>query len=156
MRRFTTVFVVILAMGMLAGTAMAGKGAGNSNSLRAQATPVELDPGDVEILESDTDADNFEEEFTYYVVRHGIEYEEASYRGPARLGPENHVLGGSDAGSFWFGVSAPDPEDGIQSEIVHKGQENLYMKDSNGDWHSLKVQFNGKGELLHVNGEAPQ
>lgn len=66
-----------------------------------------------------------------------------------------YTLGGFSGGSFWFGVTRPD-SDGIQHEIEHKGQVALYMRDSTtGDWRSLKAQFDGQNELLHVNGVEP-
>lgn len=127
----------------------------NDNSRRHEAEPVELESGDVVELVSDPGAGNFDEEFTYWRVDHGVAYDESEYREPARTGPDVFELDGSDVGSFWFGVSAPD-EDGIQHEFDHKGQVALYMKESEtGEWKSLKAQFDGKGDLLHVNGIEP-
>ncbi len=137
-----------------------GNGNGNAsekgNSLHAVAEPVELEEGDVEVKTSDPNASNFEEEFTYYVVRHGVEYDRAVYREPARLGGENFDLTGSDVGSFWFGVSAP--EDGVQHKIDHQGQVSLYFiveNEGEDEVKSLKVQFNGQGKLLHANSVEP-
>ncbi len=146
----------VLAMSLFAGAAIAKQPdkAERGNSLRSEATLIDLEEGDVEIQVSDESAANFDEEFTYYVVRGLPEYDRAIYREPARLGGQNVELGGWDGGSFWFGVTAPD-ENGIQHPIEHKGQVSLYLE-VDGEWQWLKVQFNGKGELLSVNGVEPE
>lgn len=179
--RFGVFFVAMVFMFVASVMAVApvgannGNGSGNAsekgNSLQAVAEPVDLEEGDVEVMTSDSDASNFDEEFTYYVVRHGVEYDRAVYREPARLGGENFDLTGSDVGSSWFGVSAP--RDGTQHKIDHKGLVSLYfIIENDGDLRvsdededvvidgdvevkSLQVQFNGKGELLHANGIEP-
>lgn len=139
----------IVGLGALgANTALA-----NDNRRRNEAELVELSPGDIEVQTSDPDASNFEEEFTYYVVRFGFEYDEAEYREPARTGPEVFGLGGSGAGAFWFGVSAPDG-DGIQHEVQHRGQVSLYLRVGD-EWREIRAQFNGRGELVNVNGVRP-
>lgn len=167
--RFGVFFVAVVFIFVASVMAVAPVGANNGNgsgnasekgsSLQAVAEPVDLEEGDVEVKTSDPNASNFEEEFTYYVVRHGVEYDRAVYREPARLGGENFDLTGSDVGSFWFGVSAPDTG-GVQHKIDHKGQVSLYFiieNDGDGDVEvkSLQVQFNGKGELLRANGIEP-
>lgn len=124
-----------------------------SNVLTLLAEPVELEEGDVEVKTADSSEANFENDFTYYVVRHDQEYESAIYREPARLGGENVELSGSTVGSFWLGVSGPG-EDGIQSEINHQGTVTLYMETEDG-WKSLEAQFDGEGELQSVNGISP-
>ncbi|WP_276253180.1 hypothetical protein [Halomontanus rarus] len=73
------------------------------------------------------------------MVRHGITYDDADYRAPARVGP--HVV---------------DDDEGIQQPTDHKGQVAIYMLESEtGEWKELKVQFNSQGELVHVNGVRP-
>ncbi|SNR31578.1 hypothetical protein SAMN06265360_1021 [Haloechinothrix alba] len=157
----------ILALGVMAGPAVAsGDGQGMSqgpdacdsqhNNLRGQADPVELEPGDVVTRTSDPEQDNFEAEFDFYRVDHGLtDFDETVYREPVRLGPDNYCLGASSGtGSFWFGVTAPDG-DGIQHKIDHKGKIWLYF-DAEGGWKSLELQFDGKGQLRHANGVAPQ
>lgn len=127
------------------------------NNLRSKAEEIDLDEGDVVEKTSDPDAPNFEEEFTFWRVDHGVAYDESVYREPARVGPKNFCLGGFAGGSFWFGVSAPDA-DGIQHKIDHKGGVDLYLQPDAGDndtWMSLRVQFDGRGNLLHVNGVEP-
>lgn len=117
------------------------------NNLRSQADPIELDDGDVEEMTGTDDG----EAITYWVVRHDVEHERAVYREPARLGPDNFCLADSDTDSFWFGIAGPD-----LTPIEHKGQTALYFEDESGDWHSLKVQFDGRGQLRHVNGVEPE
>lgn len=122
------------------------------NSMRSEAQPVTVTSVEAEV--SDPSASNFEEEFTYYVVRfEDVEFDKWMYREPARLGGgENHVAEFSTTwDAFWFGVTAPDSE-GIQHKINHKGQATQYFMDTEGNVYSLTAQFNGKGELLHVNG----
>lgn len=127
----------------------------NSNQRRSEANLVDLSPGDVVEQTSDPDASNFEEEFPFWRVDHGITYDTAKYREPVRTGPGVVELGGS-SGSYWFGVSAPDSE-GIQHRIVHTGQTSLYLKESDTDeWKELRLQFDGQGNLLNVNGVSPQ
>lgn len=128
----------------------------NDNSRRHEAEPVDLEPGDDVERTSDPSQSNFEEEFTFWRVDHGVEFTESEYPEPARTGPDVFHLGASSTGSFWFGVSAPD-QNGIQHEINHTGQVAFYMLEAGTDeWTSLKAQFTGTGDLLHVNGVAPQ
>ncbi|WP_312910659.1 hypothetical protein [Natronosalvus caseinilyticus] len=107
----------------------------------------------VETKTSDPEAANFEEEFTYYVVRFPGEYTFEEYREPARTGPDVYGLSGS-GNAFWFGVSAPD-EDGIQHEIQHRGQAVLYLTDDEGNWYEVRARFDGQGNLVNVNGVSP-
>lgn len=150
----------MMVLGMLAGPALANNGKGppdrdapRGNSLISVSEPVELEPGDVEVQTSDPGADNFEEAFDYYVVRHGIDYDNAVYREPGRLGGDNFELAASSVGSYWFGVSGPD-EDGVQSEIVHDGTVWVYFDTGDG-WQHLKLEF-ADGELLSANGVSPE
>lgn len=128
-----------------------GKGKGRDNRRRRNAK--KLDDITVEAEISNPDADNFEKEFTYYVVRFQGDYNFEEYREPARTGPDVLELSGS-WNAFWFGVTGPD-DDGIQHEIQHKGQAVLYLTDDNKNWYEIRAQFDGKGSLVHVNGVSP-
>lgn len=148
----------IISLGVLGATpALAHK----DNHRRSEAELVDLDPGDVVEKTSDPSQSNFDEQFTFWRVNHGIDYDESEYREPARTGPEVFHGGGSSVGANWFGVSAPD-EDGIQHPIDHKGEAAWYLgvdTDDDGEadeWYELRAQFNGKNELLNVNGVEPQ
>lgn len=122
------------------------------NNLRGKATQIDINRDDIHVKKSDPDQDNFDEKFTYYRVDHDQgPFSQLVYREPARLGPENHCLGSGSYDSFWFGVSAPG-DDGIQHEITHEGKVSLYFQETDGDWKSLIAQFDGKGNLLRVNG----
>jgi hypothetical protein len=75
------------------------------------------------------------------------------YRGPARLDGQNNVTDYADkqtSSAFWFGVSGPRLEDGIQSQIVHNGKVTQYYRTEDG-WKPLVAEFED-GELLSVNG----
>lgn len=152
----------VVALGGLAlsGTAAARrKGArnGRGNSKRSAAMPVEVTSVTAET--ADPEADNFEEEFTFYTVRFEdvSDVTEYTYREPARLGGNGDVTVGATGSfdSFWFGVSGPGA-DGVQNEIVHKGQVSIYYETDDGDVRSLVAQFDGNGELRSVNGVTPE
>lgn len=164
------VAITLLALGLFVapGLAQDGPGRGHGppegdeeicderhNNLRSKADPIELDEGDVVAKTSDPAQDNFDEEFVFWRVDHGKEYDRAVYRESARLGPDNFCLTGSEVGAFWFGVSAPD-EDGVQHEIDHQGQATLYFEVDDGEWLSLTAQFDGQGNLRDVNGVEPE
>jgi hypothetical protein len=153
--------VAVLALTMVAGAALANNGNGNGNgngqgnSARSVAEPVEVTSVEAEV--SNPEAGNFEDEFTYYVVRfEEVDHVSWTYREPVRLGGDGDVVQDWEATSdaFWFGVTAPD-ENGIQSEVEHKGQVSMYFESEDGNVYSIIAQFNGKGELKHVNGVAP-
>lgn len=159
------VFLVALAFaftGLFAGFAPVGAQNGNgqgaspdrSNSLRSVAEPVEVNS--IEKNTSDKTDENFDEEFTFYKVTfEETAYDKWVYREAARLGGDNFVADDPDTSSaFWYGVSAPDGN-GVQHEINHKGQVTQYFVTDDGV-KSLTAQFNGQGELLHVNGVSPQ
>lgn len=160
-KTLTAALVLALALGMMAGPSLANQGEGQdhapvdpddrfrNNSFASQSDPVELSPGDVEEF---TAEDDDGEEVTFWAVRHGVTYENSVYREPARLGPDNFELGGSETGSFWFGIAGPD-----LTEIVHEGTAWVYFDESgDGDWTHLKAEFADDGELLQVNGVEPQ
>lgn len=141
----------IAGVSIVGSTPVLGQGQGRDNRRRSDAK--QLDDITVEAEDSDSSASNFEEEFTYYVVRFPGEYNFEEYREPARTGPDVFGLGGS-GDAFWFGVTAPDGED-IQHEIKHKGQAVLYLTDEDGDRYEIRAQFDGQGNLVHVNGVSP-
>lgn len=124
-----------------------------SNVLSLLSDPVTLEEGDVQAKTANESEANFDSDFTYYVVNHEVDYDKAVYRETARLGGNNVELSGSTTGSFWFGVSAPN-EEGMQSQINHQGKILMYLETEDG-WKSLEAQFNGEGELQHVNGVSP-
>lgn len=149
----TASLVAVLALTLFAGAAFANNGKGNS--ARSVAEPAVITEVSAEV--ADPSAGNFEEEFTYYVVRfEEINHTDWTYREPARLGGNGDFItpwvGASSA--FWFGVTSPD-DNGIQHEIDHKGQVSMYYTTADGEIVSIIAQFNGKGELQHVNGVAP-
>lgn len=149
----TASLVAVLALTLFAGAAFANNGKGNS--ARSVAEPAVITEVSAEV--ADPSASNFEEEFTYYVVRfEDIDHAEWTYREPVRLGGNGDVSmeWNATSSAFWFGVTAPDG-DGIQHEIKHKGQVSMYYETADGDVYSIIAQFNGKGELKHVNGVAP-
>lgn len=159
-RHFVTSAAAVIGGSALVSGTVAGRpaayGSGNSNRRRRDSEQLDLEEGDLVAEVADPDADNFEEEFTYWVVDLGIEYDASNYRAPARLGPENHETGGSDVERYWFGVSAPD-ENGIQHEIDHRGQEVLYIREAEtADWYEIRAQFDGRGNLRNVNGIKPE
>ena len=140
MRKVITVttMVVALALGMMA-PAMA------NNSARSTATPVELGADDVNIVQFG--------EFSYVAIDHNLGDQDCTYtyREAARLGGQTAEPVDLDGfNTLYLGVSAPDAE-GNQGEIFHKGQVSVYY-DCNGETQSIVAQFNGKGEILHVNG----
>lgn len=147
MKKTMLVIAMVSAMALSTMAPAMAKG----NSARSEATPAEITSVVAET--SDPGAANFEEEFTYYVIRfEEIDHVQWTYREPARLGGKNHEAEwASTSTAFWFGVTAPDG-DGIQHEIAHKGQVNMYYETPDGDIYSITAQFNGKGDLLHVNG----
>lgn len=153
-RRFVRIGGSIAALGALGAEPVLADH--DDNSRRSEAELVDLEPGDVVEQTADPSRDNFDEEFTFWRVDHGVEYTESEYREPARTGPDVFHLGGSDVGSVWFGVSAPD-DDGIQHPIDHTGQVAWYLKEEGtGEWKELRAQFTGQHELLHVNGVEPE
>jgi hypothetical protein len=129
---------------------------GQGNSARSVAEPAVITSVEAEV--SDPDRANFEEEFTYYVVRfETIEnVVNWTYREPAVRGGNNDysIVTSGSWSAFWFGVSGPDGS-GIQHPVDHKGQVSMYYETQDGDVYSIIAQFNGKGELLHVNGVRP-
>jgi hypothetical protein len=149
-------------IGVVTSKAAPGRELHRGNWLASQAEPLEV----TEVLAqtSDPTRANFEEEFTFWRVTFepAVDYVAWIYREPARgdfnpaqPGRSNFVFDCpeicSSGNRFWYGVTAPGA-DGIQHEIVHRGAVHQYFITSEGDVRSLVAQFNGKGELLHVNG----
>lgn len=136
---------MLLAFATMAGTAAADPGPNNGNSIRSQATPVNLEASDVSPHTcQDTEGNDVE----YYAIEHGIgEYDQVVWREPARIGGSNFIdTAGGDFDTLYLGVGGPDCP-GVQ----HKGQVSVYYE-VDGDWKSIVAQFNAKGELLSVNG----
>jgi hypothetical protein len=153
MRRFRLTFAAFLALLLAMSTVgvVVAQGQGNGNSARSVAEPATITSVEAEV--SNPAAANFEEEFTYYVVRFDpIDHVHWTYREPARLGGSNtSVAWAGTSNAFWFGVTAPDSQ-GIQHNFDHKGQVSMYYETADGDVYSIIAQFNGKGELISVNG----
>jgi hypothetical protein len=126
--------VIALAMSALA-PAMA-----DGNSARSEATPVALTADDVNIVQFGT--------FSYVAIDHNLGDQGCTYtyREAARLGGQTEDA--LDLGTFntlYLGVS-----DGGNA-ISHKGQVSVYYTCDDGV-KSIVAQFNGKGEVLSVNG----
>ncbi|QBI20794.1 hypothetical protein ER308_15285 [Egibacter rhizosphaerae] len=162
-RTLTLALAAAMTLGMMAAPALAqGNGNGNGNqgggqpditergnSLASQAEPVELEPGDISAgtLEDGTEFITVDHQI---VADHG-EYDTLVQREPTRY-KGNEV--DHDPGQFnaaWVGIAGPQGP-----EIAHKGQMTWYYDTEDNGWVSLTFQFNGKGELLHVNGVSPQ
>ena len=124
-----------------------GGAADRGNSLKSESVPAEIIS--VETKVSDWNASDF----TYYVVsfKNIDDNVQWTYREPARIGGQNHsVKWSGSANAFWFGVTGPGG-----SQIEHKGQVNMYYETADKTY-SITAQFNGQGELLHVNGVQPE
>lgn len=136
-RRITTLLAAtLLAIGMIAGPAMAkpDKDAGaKGNSFRAQSTPAE-----VTVTESGD----------WYRIQHdlGVIAEDTVWNEPVKFGGENTQASSGDA-------PADTPFDVLWLPVDgHKGPVTVYYDTGDG-WEHVTAQFNGKGELVHVNGE---
>ncbi len=146
MRRMTTLLATtLLAVGLVAAPASAKPDPSKGNSQRSQATPVALDAGDIGFTTCDDGAVEF------YTIDHGFEEADGyTWREPARLGGGNYVSdGGPTYGTLYLGVSGPEC-----GEVHHKGQVSVYYE-VDGELYSIIAQFNGKGELIRVNGVRP-
>jgi hypothetical protein len=144
-RGFIAVMAVVFAFGMLAAPVLAN---GKGNSARSHATPVELTADD---LGAAMCANG--EDVNYYTVQHNLGTDEGAaddiiWREPARLGGQNVHFGPQSTAwnTLYLGVSGPECGD-----IQHKGQVSVYYE-FEGETFSIVAQFNGKGELLRVNG----
>jgi hypothetical protein len=157
-RLFTLLAAMLLALGMLAGPALANQGQGGGPSLEGGnwlagvATPVELEPGDVLLRDLSLNGT-----YDYVEVRHNIAETYAGYttlvqREPNRIGGQNRVTHNpTNYNEAWLSILGPEGPG-----VHHKGTFSWYYEVDDNEWVSLKFQFNGKGELLNVNGVAPQ
>lgn len=135
MRRRTTltaILALVFMVGLLAGPALA-----DNNSLRAQA---EL--ADVTVTTTELDG------IPYAAVRHDLDYERYVWCEPVRLGGAAECFEGTDSfHTLYLGITeAP------HQPVHHTGQVSVYYETDDG-WKAIIAQFNGKGELLRVNGE---
>lgn len=135
MRRTLTVatMVAALALSSLA-PAMAKNGNGNNgvNSLRAASTPVDV---------------SVDERGDWYVITHGLgaDADSTVWAEPVKYANDNQQATGSEEfDALW--LFAPSHERG------HKGQVTVYY-DLGDEWQHITAQFNGKGELVRVNGQ---
>ena len=152
MKKIITVMalVIALALSTLApALANNGNGQGN-NSARSVAQLVELTADDIGASMCDNG-----EDVRFYTVQHDLgsdlgAADDITFREPARTGPANLSVGGGAWDTLYLGVSGPECGD-----IQHKGQVtvNYHYGD---DIYTIVAQFNGKGELLHVNGVSPE
>lgn len=138
MARLTTLLAVtLLVLGMLAGPALAKNGNnGNNggNSLRAQSTAV-----DVTVTEVGD----------WYRVQHDLNADAATtvWNEPVKYANENQQASGVDTfDALW--LYGPSHAQG------HKGPVTVYYEDD-GTWQHIAARFNGKGELVQVNGVRP-
>jgi hypothetical protein len=133
--------VAVLAMTLFAGAALGKKPdiAERGNALASQATQVELTEDDVRFVQFG--------DITYVAVDHNLGgWDSLVWREPSRLGGQNAVSGADSFNTLYLGVAGPDG-----SGVAHKGKVSVYYE-IDGEWLSIIAQFNGNGELLHVNG----
>ena len=123
----------------------------NNNRLRSIAEPVSLEAGDVRIVPFNG--------FDFFTVEHGLGNGETGYTDylwcePVRRGGASDCTvadPGEPFDTLYLGISAPPN----QEQIEHKGQVSVYYDTPEG-WKSIIAQFNGQGQLLHVNGVEPE
>jgi hypothetical protein len=144
-KTFTAVLGLLLLVGLTAGPALA-QDQGRGNSARSVAAPVELTAGDLGASMCQNDVD-----VAFYTVQHNLGSNEGAadaiiWREPTRLGGQNVSIGGGAWDTLYLGVSGPECGD-----IQHKGQVSVSYQYED-ETFSIVAQFNGKGELLSVNG----
>lgn len=136
-----------LAFGMMApALAKQPDRAVRGNSLSSVAVPVVINAGDIGSV---TCANGN----TYYTVQHNLGANHGSaddilWREPNRLGGQNVSFGGGIWNTLYLGIANAQC-----AAIRHKGQVTVYYVYGN-DVYSITAEFNGKGELLSVNGVA--
>jgi hypothetical protein len=145
-RSFIAMMAMVFAFGMLAAPALANGPDRGNNSARSMATAVELSADDLGASMCDNG-----EDVRFYTVQHNLGSElgpadDITFREPARTGPENVSVGGGAWDTLYLAVTGPEC-----GEIEHRGQVtvNYHYGD---DIYTIVAQFNGKGELLRVNG----
>lgn len=149
MRKLTGALTLLFALGLMAGPALAsGPSLERGNWLSGEATPVELTAENVTV---GTLADGTE----YVTVNHRIAaryggYDTLVQREPARY--QHNVVEHDpiNYNSAWLGILGPQGP-----AVPHQGPLTWYYRTAEG-WVSLTFQFDGQGELLHVNGVTPQ
>lgn len=156
MRKHTLAVMVMTVALMISAVAPAmakggpaqGKSLERGNWLSGVAQPVELTPDDIS---TGTLANGTE----YVTIDHRIAADHDGYttlvqREPVRY--KHNVVDTAPANfnSAWLGISGPSGP-----EIAHKGPMQWYYEVGDDEWVSLTFQFNGKGELVHVNGVRP-
>ncbi|TVR71148.1 MAG: hypothetical protein EA415_11750 [Sphaerobacteraceae bacterium] len=140
----TASLVAVLAVTLFAGVALGKQPsvAERGNALASQATQVELTEDDVRFVQFG--------DVSYVAIDHNLGgWDNLVWREPARLGGQNNVSGPDSFNTLYLGVAGPDG-----GGVAHKGQVSVYYE-INGEWSSIIAQFDGKGELVHVNGVAP-
>ena len=139
---------VALALSSMAPAMAKGKSLERGNWLSGVAEPVALTADDVSIVTLPNGTE-------YVVVNHRIAVDNDGYdtlvqREPARYKQNVVDTDPVNYDSAWLGISGPRG-----SSISHKGELNWYYEVGPNEWVSLTFQFNGKGELQHVNGVTP-
>lgn len=124
----------------------AGPGNATSNGSRSTAQRADLTADDVSAQLCQNG-----EDVAYYAIAHGLGSDlgaatKITFREPARTGPENITVGDGAWDTLYLGVTGPECGD-----IQHRGQVTVNYHYEDGI-RTIVAQFNGKGELLRVNG----
>ena len=150
MKKIITVMAMVIALALSAlAPALANGHLEKGNWLSGVATPVELQPGDI-VPGALDDGTEFVTVNHQIVAKHGA-YDTLVQREPARYRQNVVTADPENFNSAWLGIAGPQGP-----EIAHKGQMTWYYNTAEDGWVSLTFQFNGKGELLHVNGVSPE
>ncbi len=136
MARFTTLLAVtLLALGLIAGPALAkGNGNNGGNSLRSQSTPVEVTVTEIG---------------DWYRIDHNLAATAADtvWNEPVKYANVNQVASGvTTFDSLWLY--------GPSHELGHKGSVTVYYE-TDGAWQHITAKFTGKGRLVQANGVRP-
>src|SRR5690554_2591695 len=87
-------------------------------------TPIALEEGAVQERTTNGNSAGYSGKFTYYVIMHGVSYDELIYREPNRLGEGVRlVMGPRGTSTYRLGIT--DPLDGVRNEVVHTGTVSL-------------------------------
>ena len=152
-KTFVTALTLAVVVGVFAGPALAkGPQLERGNWLSDVATPVELASDDV-TLETVNGT-------SYVRVAHNIASDYEGYttlvqRVPNRIGGENAVAEDLEPGeqfdTAWLSILGPEG-----TSVTHKGTFSWYYEVDPDEWVSLTFTFDGHGNLLNVNGVAPE